>query len=129
MKRIPGRLFFFLSKALEGTYDHRGETAHDSGYGTACESGLGKIDARYNAAQPKYKRKYLSNDGDNQVGKRNSVFGLYIGGIMSFRHTHYPLRERRIGVFVPYQRFRLREGTLKKLTCLNGLNKKFGAGP
>ncbi|MDR1655125.1 MAG: hypothetical protein LBR96_03930, partial [Treponema sp.] len=124
----PCRLLFSLPKALESAYDHRGEAARNSGYGAARESGLGKIDARYNAAQSKYERKYLPNDRDDQVRKRNSVFGLYIGGVMSFRHAHYPLGERRAGIFVLFQRFRLRKGALKKLACLNGLNKSLGPG-
>jgi hypothetical protein len=126
---LAGRsgLLFCLSKAPKGVYDHRREAAHYSGYSAAGETGFCKINARYNAARSKYERKYLAYNGDNQIRKRNSVFGLNIGGIMGFRHTHYPFRKGRTGVFVPFQHFRLRKGALKKFSCMNGsLNDGLG---
>jgi hypothetical protein len=123
-----GYLLFTLPEALESVYNHRGKTPHDNGYGATRESGFGKIDARYNTTQSKHERKHLSNDGDNQIRKRNSVFCLYVGNVMGFRHAHYSLRKRSAGVFVPFQHLWFRKGALEKLACLNGLNKRLGLG-
>jgi hypothetical protein len=69
-------LLFCLPKAPKGIYDHRREAAHYSGYSPTCETALSKINARYNTACPEYECKYLTYDGDNQIRKRNSVFGF-----------------------------------------------------
>jgi hypothetical protein len=84
---LPEELPFSLPEALEGVYDHGGKAAHHGGYSASRKTGLGKIYTRYDTAAAKHEGKYLPYDGNNQIGKRNSVFGFNIGGVMSFRSS------------------------------------------
>jgi hypothetical protein len=98
-------------------YDRR-KTTRNGGYGGAGIAGLGEVYTSQYAASAKYKREHLPNYRNNEIRKRNSFFGNDISGIVGLRHPHYTLRERGVGVFIPFQHIGIGQRALDKLKCL-----------
>jgi len=108
--------FSALPETFKSVYYHWRKTANYGGYSPSCISSFCEIYTRKYAAGTKQQCEYLSDYRDKKIRQRNSIFGIYIRRIVSFRHTHYTLRKRRIGILISFQHLRIRQRPLEYFT-------------